>query len=589
MSFRHTTPDGKEYVAHRPQAMGCRAMASTGHPLATRAALRVLERGGNAIDAGVAAGICINVVLQDFTSFLGVAPIIVYLKKENRVVTIDGVGRWPRAASLEYFRDNCGGDMPIGVLRTVTPAAADAWLSALDRWGTMTFAEVAGDAVELAGDGYAMFPVLYDHVASLRESYSRFEETRKIYFRDGEVIPVGGKVYLKDLAETMKRMARAEGKAPGGRSAGIRAARDEIYKGETARRIAEFVQAEGGFLTMDDLAECGVREEAPIHTGYRGYEVYGCGPWCQGPVLPAALNLLESSDLVSLGHNSPEYLHRLLGALDLSFADRERYYGDPDFIQVPLEGILSKSYAAERAKLLDRREAFGEMPQAGDPWAFQGGERPPQNGAAAKPIASPETGAPAQDTSYCTVIDAEGNAFSATPSDPCTDTPVIPGVGSIVSSRGSQNWLEEGHPSAVAPWKRPRLTPSPALVLKDGGIFMTMGSPGGDVQPQAMLQAFLNIIEFGMLPQMAVEAPRAATYNFPNTFWPHQYNPGRTVVEERIEREGGDRLRERGYKLDVLPDFSRQLGSVCCIVKDPKEGLLLGGADARRASSAAGW
>ncbi|MBT3351481.1 MAG: gamma-glutamyltransferase family protein [Nitrospinaceae bacterium] len=564
-------------------------MASTGHPLATRAALRVLERGGNAIDAGVAAGICINVLLQDFTSFLGVAPIIVYLKKENRVVTIDGVGRWPRAASLEYFRDNHDSDMPVGVLRTVTPAAADAWLMALEQWGTMTFAEVAGDAIELAGEGYAMFPVLYEHIASLSESYSRWGETRKIYFRDGEVIPVGGKVYLKELAETMKRMARAEEKASGGRTAGIRAARDEIYKGETARRIVDFVQAEGGFLTMADLAECGVREETPVRTDFQGYEVYGCGPWCQGPVLPATLNLLEGTDFVSLGHNSPDYLHRLIGALDLCFADREHYYGDPDFIQVPLEGILSKSYAAERAGLLDRPKAFGEMPQAGNPWAFQGDGVAPQNGVAIKPMAAPETGKPAQDTSYCTVIDSEGNAFSATPSDPCIDTPIIPGVGSIVSPRGTQNWLDEGHPSAVAPWKRPRLTPAPALVLKDGDIFMTLGTPGGDVQPQAMLQVFLNVIEFGMLPQMAVEAPRVATYNFPNTFWPHQYNPGRTVVEERIEREGGQGLRERGYKLDVLPDYSRQLGSVCCIVKDPKEGVLLGGADARRASSAAGW
>lgn len=589
MSFRHTTPDGKEYTAHRPQAMGYHAMAAAGHPLATRAALRVLERGGNAIDAGVAAGMCINVVLEDFTSFLGVAPIIVYLKKENRVVSIDGVGRWPRAASLEYFKENCGGDMPVGVLRTVTPAAADAWLHALAQWGTMTFAEVAGDAISLADEGFAMYPVLYEHVASLRESYLRFEETRKLFFKDGEVIPVGGKVYTKELAETMRRMARAEEKASGGRSAGVRAARDEIYKGETARRIVDFVQAEGGFLTMEDLAECGVREEAPTQTSYRGYDVYGCGPWCQGPVLPAALNLLENSDLVSLGHNSPEYLHRLLGALDLSFSDRERYYGDPDFIEVPLEGILSKSYAAERAKLLDRPVAFGEMPQAGDPWAFQEGGTAPRNSAASKPAATSEAGEPAQDTSYCTVIDAEGNAFSATPSDTTIDSPIIPGVGSIVSSRGTQSWLDEGHPSAVAPWKRPRLTPAPALVLKDGDIFMTLGTPGGDVQPQAMLQAFLNITEFGMLPQIAVEAPRVATYNFPNSFWPHQYNPGRTVVEEHIAQEGGEALRERGYELDVLPDFSRQLGSVCCIVKDPKEGLLLGGADARRASSAAGW
>ncbi|MFP6868806.1 MAG: gamma-glutamyltransferase [Nitrospinota bacterium] len=593
MSFRHTTRDGKEYVAHRAQAMGRHVMASSGHPLATRAALRILENGGNAIDAGVAAGICLNVLLSDFTSFLGVAPIIVYLKKENRVVSIDGVGRWPKAATPEWFRNSCGGEIPVGVKRTVTPAAADSWLMALDRYGTKSFAEAAGDAIALAGGGYPMFPVLYDHIVELRDAYYQFEETRKIFFRNGEPIPVGGMVVLAELAETMKRMVRAEEKAPGGRSAGIRAARDEIFRGETARRVTDFVQANGGVLTMEDLADCHVQEEEPIRIVYRGYEVYGCGPWCQGPVVPATLNLLESSDLPALGHNSPDYLHRILSALDLSFADRHRYYGDPEFVDVPIEGILSKAYAAERAKLLEGAEAFGEMAPAGDPWTYQEAASTARNGhpggAPAPPRAAAGPAGTSEDTSYCTVIDAEGNAFSATPSDPSADTPIIPGVGCTVSGRGSQSWLEEGHPSAAAPGKRPRLSPNPALALREGEIFMTFGTPGGDVQPQAMLQVFLNIVDFGILPQIAVEAPRAASMNFPNSFWPHRYDPGRTFAEARICRESGDAMRGRGYRLEEVPDYSRSLGSVCCIVRDPKSGILLGGADARRASSAGGW
>jgi gamma-glutamyltranspeptidase/glutathione hydrolase len=340
---------------------------------------------------------------------------------------------------------------------------------------------------------------------------------------------------------------------------------------------------------MEDMAGCSVKEEEPVSTNFKRFEVYGCGPWCQGPIVPATLNLLESADLVSLGHNSPDYLHRLITALELSFADRDRYYGDPDFVRVPIEGILSKGYAAAREKLLERKEAFEGLAPAGDPWAFQDGEIAPLNGSPERAIPAAETAEPAQDTSYCTVVDSEGNAFSATPSDPSADTPIIPGVGCTVSSRGSQSWLEEGHPSVVAPWKRPRLTPSPALALKDGEIFMTFGTPGGDVQPQAMIQVFLNVVEFGMLPQVAVEAQRIATYNFPNSFWPHTYNPGRLIIEERIGRESGDLLKERGYKPEELPDYSRQLGSVCCIVRDPKEGVLLGGADARRASCAAGW
>ncbi len=593
MAFRHVTRNGKEYIAHRPQAFGRCVMASSGHPFATQAAMRILEKGGNAIDAGVASGICINVLLADFTSFLGVAPIIVYLKKENRVVSIDGLGRWPKAASAEWFRANCGGEIPHGVKRTVTPAAADAWLTALERYGTMRFADVAGDAIALAEKGFSMFPVLYDHLSEMSDSYSRFEETRKIYFRDGEVKPVGEMIYLTDLAETMKRMARAEEAASGrGRAAGVRAARDEIFRGETARRIVDYVQENGGLLTMADLEDAGVKEEGPVSTRYHGCDVYACGPWSQGPVIPATLNLLETCEMEALGHNSPEYLHRFLTAMNLSFADRERYYGDPDFVEVPLEGILSRSYAEERAKLLARADAFGEMAPAGDPWAHQEAASGGENGAPPRPQAAVpigEPGEPAQDTSYCTVIDGEGNAFSATPSDPSHDTPFIPGVGCTVSSRGSQGWLEEGHPSAVAPRKRPRLTPNPALALRDGEIFMTFGTPGGDVQPQAMLQVFLNIVDFGMLPQVAVEAPRVTSYNFPNSFWPHAYNPGRTIAEERICRESGEALRGRGYKLEEVPDFARMLGSVCCIVRDPESGVLMGGADARRASHAAGW
>ncbi len=589
MAYRHVTRNGKEYIAHRPQVFGRSVMAASGHPFATQAAMRILEKGGNAIDAGVAAGICLNVLLADFTSFLGVAPIIIYLKKENRVLSIDGLGRWPKAATAEWFGSNCGGEIPPGVRRTVTPAAVDAWLTALERYGSLRFADVAADAIELAEKGFAMFPVLYDHLIAQADSFSRWEETRKIYFRGGKVKPIGELIYFKDFAGTMKRMARAEEGAGGGRAAGVRAARDEIFKGETAKRISGYVQENGGLLTLADLEEACVKEEAPVSTHYHGYDVFACGPWCQGPVIPATLNLLETGDMEALGHNSPEYLHRFLAAMDLSFADRERYYGDPDFLEIPLEGILSKSYAAERAKLLERPEAFGEMAPAGDPWAHQGAGPDGRNGASLRPKAAVSSGEPAQDTSYCTVIDGEGNAFSATPSDPSTDTPIIPGVGCAVSSRGSQSWLEADHPSAVAPGKRPRLTPNPALALKDGEIFMTFGTPGGDVQPQAMLQVFLNVVDFGMLPQVAVEAPRISSYNFPNSFWPHVYNPGRTIAEARICRESGEALRDRGYKLEEVPDFARTLGSVCCIVRDSKTGVLMGGADARRSSHAEGW
>jgi len=301
------------------------------------------------------------------------------------------------------------------------------------------------------------------------------------------------------------------------------------------------------------------------------------------------MNILEGVDLKGLGHNTAAYVHALFSALNLAFADRERFYGDPEFVEVPVAGLLSKAYAAERRRLMDPARAFVGMAPAGDPWAHQGGAPAWGNGRAAAVAGAAGTAEPQHDTSYCTAVDAEGNAFSATPSDPSADMPFVPGVGAAVSSRGSQSWLEEGHPSALAPWKRPRLTPSPALTLREGRFYMTLGTPGGDTQPQVMLQAFLNHALFGMPPQMAVEAPRAAVYNFPNSFWPHQYTPGRAMAEERILRDAGGALGEMGYKMGTWPDFHWPAGSVCSIVKDPATGCLLAGADPRRESYAAGW
>ena len=591
MAFRYRTEEGGEYIAHRPQVMGRNLMVATGHHLATQAALRILDRGGNAIDAGVTAGICLNVLQPDMTSFFGVAPIIVYLKKERRVITISGLGRWPRAASIEWFQKNCGGEIPVGVKRAVTPAAPDAWITALDRYGTMSFADVVTSAIDLAEHGAPMHHFMREHIKNQWDDYYRFESNRPIFFPDGDLIPIGGLIYQNDLAETFRQMIRAEEKAKGqGRSTGLRAARDEVYKGDIANKIVAFIQGEGGLMTLEDLADFHVKEEEPVSTMYRGHEVFSCGPWCQGPVVLATLNLLESRDLRSIGHNTPGYVHTTLSALNLSFADRDRFYADPDFIQVPIKGLLSKAYAAERSKLLDRSEGFSEMAPFGDPWPYEGSGSPEQVGETVSIVPTPGGGEqPLQDTSYCTIVDPEGNAFSATPSDPSSDMPIVPGVGCTVSSRGAQTWLDEGHPSALAPWKRPRLTPNPAIVLKDGEFFMSFGSPGGDVQPQAMLQVFLNVVDFGMLPQMAVEAPRFATYNFPNSFWPHEYKPGRTLIEERLLADIGGALRERGYMPEGWKDYFWRVGSVCCIVKDAKKGILLAGADPRRESYAAGW
>jgi gamma-glutamyltranspeptidase/glutathione hydrolase len=337
---------------------------------------------------------------------------------------------------------------------------------------------------------------------------------------------------------------------------------------------------------MEDLDRFQVGVEAPVKTDYRGYEVYCCGPWCQGPVLAQALNLLEGYDLTALGHNTLDYVHLLTEALKLVFADREEHYGDPRFVPVPIGGLLSRQYAQHRRELINPNQAWPEMPPPGQPGRAQG-DAAVMLGRHLGPLGS--SGPVPADTSYVCTVDSRGNAFSATFSDPISDTPIVPGLGITISSRGSQSWVDSGHPSSVQPGKRPRLTPNPAMVLKDGRPFMAFGTPGGDVQCQAMLQVLLNIVDFGMDPQQAVEAPRFAGFSFPNSFYPHRYYPGRLDVESRFPARVLAGLKARGHRVRRWADWDPAAGAVCAIVVDPESGVLKGGADPRRFSYALGW
>jgi gamma-glutamyltranspeptidase/glutathione hydrolase len=295
-----------------------------------------------------------------------------------------------------------------------------------------------------------------------------------------------------------------------------------------------------------------------------------------------ALNIVSGFDLEALGHNSPMYIHVLTEALKLAFADRHRYYGDPRFVEVPIDTLLSDEYAGRRRQALALDRAADGMPEAGE---IAGTARRRMKA----PAASRAEPAPLADTSYVCVIDRHGNAFSATPSDGSCATPLIPGVGLCPSSRGSQSWTDPAHPACLAPGKRPRLTPSPALALRDGRAFMPFGSPGNDVQPQAMLQAFLNLVVFGMDPQEAVEAPRFATYSFPGSSEPHSYHPRRLNLEARIERSTGEELAALGHDVKWWPELEWRAGAVCAITCDAQSGLLTGAADPRRPAYALGW
>jgi gamma-glutamyltranspeptidase/glutathione hydrolase len=577
--------ESQSLSVHRPVIMGTRHLAVAGHYLAAHAGFQILEAGGNAVDAGVAAGIALGVLQSDMVNVAGVAPIILYLADRREVITISGLGYWPRAASVDLFQRDHGGRIPEGILRTVVPASPDAWITALEQYGTLSFADVAAAAIRFARDGFPIHPFTAGQIRANVESYRRWSSTAAIYLPGGQPPQPGDLFRQTDLGRTLQYMVDEETRAKGrGREAGLQAARDAFYKGDIASTIVRFHRENGGLLTMEDLAEFRVGIEPPVSTTFGDITVYACGPWCQGPVLPQALTLLEGYDLKGLGHNSPRYIHTITEALKLAFADRDRYYGDPRFVEVPMAGLLSKAYATQRRMLIRENEAWPEMPPAGDPQNL--------NAATTNKGMRPEprsAGSPGLDTSYVCVVDRHGNIFSATPSDTSSDTPVIPGTGLCPSSRGSQSWADPAHASCVAPGKRPRLTPNPALALRNGRPFMAFGTPGGDVQAQAMLQAFLNIVLFGMDPQEAVEAPRFASYSFPDSFEPHRYYPGRLNIESRIAQETGAALAALGHTVHWWPQWVWRAGAVCCIVVDQTTSVLHGGADPRRPSYAVGW
>lgn len=588
MPLRRAAPSPSQSLATgRPMVMGSRYMISSGHYLASVAGLRMLERAGNAVDAGVAAGLAINVVQPDMTSLGGVAPIMIYLARTDEVVTISGVGWWPKAATLDAVKRLGHGGIGVGVGRTVVPAAVDAWLTALSRYGTLRLADVAAPAIQLAEHGFAMYRAMRDDLALMdHQWFDQLPTCRAHFAPHGRLPEVGARFLQPALARTLKRLVEAETQAQArGRAAGIAAARDRFYRGDVADGIARFYQEAGGLLTRQDLAEFAVEIEPPVKTSYRGYDVYACGPWSQGPVVPETLNILEGfENLGSLRHNSPEALHLIVESLKLAFSDRHSFYGDPRFVDVPIQGLLSKAFAAERRALIDRLRAWPTMPPPGEPAQFQ------PSAARSVPVsATGVSGAQEPDTSYVCVVDADGNGFSATPSD-APSTPIVPELGLAVSSRGYQAWVDPEHPASVAPGKRPRLTPSPGMVLKDGHLLMPFGTPGNDRQPQAMVQFLVNLIDFGLDVQAAVEAPRVASYSFPATGHPHPYDPGLVRVEAALPSAVRAELEKRGHRVESTEDHSFEgFGSVCAVLADRQRGVLYGAADPRRVAYAVGW
>lgn len=562
-----------------PTLYGTKHSASSGHYLASSAAFALLEAGGNAVDAGSAAGMALAVLHADEVNFAGVAPIMIRMA-DGETVSIDGLGVWPRRIPADIFVREHGGEIPAGLLRTVTPAAPDAWITAVRDFGTMSFADVATPALRLARDGFAVHALLADGIQKRQSGYRKWPANEAIYLPEGRPPRIGERFVQTDLAHTIQRMidAEADALAAGGdRIAGLEAARAVFYEGEIADSIVSYHEQHGGYLRADDLAEFRSRYEDVVATRWRDFTIYTCGAWCQGPLLAEALLILEEVGIDGMPHNSPAYVHTVIEALKAVFADREHHYGDPAFVDVPLERLLGAEHIAARAAQIDPDRAFDGLPAA----LFGESQDLPD------PISAEEVRHIGEGgTSYVCVVDRWGNAFSATPSDGASTSPVIPGTGFVPSLRGLQSRPDPRHPSGVAPGKRPRLTPNPAIAVRDDGSVMPFGCPGGDMQVQAMLQVFLNAFHFGMDLQEAVNAPRFSTWSFPNSFAPFDYLAAHVFLEDRFDEEVYAELERRGHDVRRWAAFTRDAAAVEAIYRNARTGFLESAADPRQPAQA---
>jgi gamma-glutamyltranspeptidase/glutathione hydrolase len=533
--------------------MGTHSCVTSSHYFATLAGFEILRAGGNAIDAAVATGLALHVVEPHMNGIGGETPILVYSAREKKVFAISGQGTAPKAATLEYFQkekiDKIPGD---GFLPAMVPGSFDAWITCLSRFGTMTLSQVTEPALRLAEDGFPVYHRLQRNIRQHAERYSKeWPTTARIFLPAGRVPNVGEVLRQSDLANTLRGLVNAEKSGGNDRETALRVAGDLFYRGEIARKIVDFAtthqskDASGkphtSLLGLDDFAEYETRVEDTVHVDYEGHTVHKCGPWSQGPVFLQQLRLLERYDLKSMGHNSANYIHIVTEASKLAFADRERYYGDPMFSDVPLEELLSKRYANARRTLIKMKRASLK----------------PQPGEFRKTSGRNVRGRPEGDTTHLDTVDSEGNMVSATPSGGWNwSSPVIEGLGFPLGTRGQMFSLDPDHPNCVAPRKRPRTTLSPTLVTSTHGPLMAFGTPGGDQQDQWTLQFFLNFVEFGMNLQAAIDAPTFHTSHFSSSFYPRDAHPGSLHLESRIPDRVVRQLKRRGHRTVMEGDWS---------------------------------
>lgn len=594
----------------KPPLHGQRWMAITGKPLGATAGAKIFERGGNAVDAACAM-IAATATMWDVLHWGGETQALIWHPKLKKVIAINALGVAPTGATPEFFKSK-GFKYPpeFGPLAATTPGTPGGILVMLAEYGKLSLAEVLAPAIDLA-DGY---PIEAQTAGLIERNKSKIKEwpnTARVMLphlgraadRGGREGPEAGEIFRQpELAATLRKLVEAERRAlarGATRKQAIMAAYERFYRGDIATELASSIQAEGGLITREDLANWQVKIEEPRHVNYRGVDVYKLDVWTQGPMMLQALNILENFDLKAMGYNSGRYLHTLYQSMNLSFADRDFYYGDPAFPPAePVRGLLSKDYAKQRATLIRDRNDPNIGP--GDPYPFEGGvnpyskwlqertgeknsttERPYSPGGVAPtvmrhyPLDDPE--APFwRGTTSVIAADAEGWLVSVTPSGGWIPA-VIAGKTGIGLSQRMQSFVldERENPfNVVVPGKRPRVTLTPSLAVKNGKPWLAFAVQGGDSQDQNLLQFFLNVVEFGMTPQQATEAANMNSFQLRDSFGNHETSPGRMLLDDETPRWVRNELVERGYKLEFQP---RTAGPINAIMLDHENGTFWGG------------
>jgi gamma-glutamyltranspeptidase/glutathione hydrolase len=582
----------------RPEYPGTHGVVAAGRTYTAEAGAEMLTSGGTAVDAGIAAIFAAAVVEISHFGLGGEAPMVIYLAKSREVVVINGQGTAPMAATPAAFAGRTS--IPAnGPLAATIPAVVDATTLALAKYGTKSLGEVLAPAIRLA-DGFPMYEFLSRYLASERGGCEPYAATMRTYYPEGRVTRAGEMFRQPNLARTLRRLVEAEAaslKAGEPREKAIGRARDAFYTGDLARQLAAAVQAEGGMITEQDLANYHSRIEPPYSVTYRGYTVHKAGPWNQSPVLLQTLNLLEGFDLRAMGHLSASSIHVMTEAMKLAYADRDRHYGDPAFVKVPMAGLLSKAYAESRRALIDPMHASLEQ-RPGNPLPFDGpttAMRDCGGGASACAASDPHVrrlGTPGEsgDTTAIEVADKEGNLFSATPSSGWLlgGAFVAGDTGVPLSNRMQAFRLEPDSPNIVAPGKRPRTTLTPTIVTRDGAPFLAIGTPGGDSQDQQILQVLINVIDFGLPLQAAVDSARFNTLSIQSSFGDHRIDPGVLEVERGVPEVVRKELERRGHTLRLYAPVTYSTGIVAAGV-DPATGHLRGAADVRRERAVIAW